>query len=103
MLQQNIEQFYCKVGIVLKHEGEVRLQMANGDQLIGHMPTQILENLQNNLWDFGLPDRLLISGDDISAIVFWDRFHTRKYSDAFPEGVITGKSGTSREARPSIF
>ena len=103
MLQQNIQRFYCTIGIVLRHEGEVRVQMANGDELIGNMPTQIQANLDSNLWDFGLPDRPHLSGDDITAIVLWDRIHTRRYSDEFPEGVITGKSGTSRAARPSIF
>lgn len=103
MLQENIKRFYCTVGIVLQHEGEVRVQLTNGNHLTGHMPTQILENLENNLWDFGLPDRPLIRCEDITAIVLWDRMHTRKYSDEFPNGIITGKSGTSREERPSIY
>ena len=103
MLQQNIEKFYCKVGIVVPPKGELYIRMKNGKSLIGNMPTQIFGNLKNNLWDFGIPGCPIISGDDINAIILWDRAYTRKYSDEHPEGIITGKSGTSREARPSIY
>ena len=103
MLQENIEKFYCKVGIVLRHEGEVYIRMKNGKSLVGNMPTQILVNLKNNLWDFGLSDCQLVNGEEITAIVLWDRIRTRKYSDEFPEGITTGKSETFRAARPSIY
>ena len=103
MLQENIEKFHCKVGIVLQHDGEVCIRLVKGNPLHGSMPAQILENMENNLWDFGLSDRPLIHGEDIEEIVLWDRAYTRKYSDEFPDGVITGKSETSRSARPSIY
>jgi hypothetical protein len=103
MLQENIEKFYCKVGIVPRHKGEVHIRMKNGKSLVGTMPAQNELNLKNNLWDFGLSSCPLVDGEEITAIVLWDRIYTRKYTDEFPEGVITGKSETSRTSRPSIY
>lgn len=103
MLQQNIEKFYSRIGIFLPPNGELYIRMKNGKSLVGNMPIQILVNRKKNLWDFGLPGCLLINGEDINAIVLWDRSYTRKYSDENPEGIVIGKSGTSRQERPSIY
>ena len=103
MTQQNIEIFYCKTGVFLPHQGEITIRTANSNPLHGSLPTQILENLRNNLWDFGLPDRPLIKGEDIIEITLWDRACTKKFSDQFPDGVPSGKGGTARTARPSIY
>jgi hypothetical protein len=103
MLQENIEKFNCKVGIVRRHEGDVHIHLKNENPLYGSLPAQIFENLKNNFWDFGLPDRPLVSGEDITAIVWWDRAKTRKFSDEFPEGILTGSSKTFRSARPSTY
>ncbi len=48
MLQENIKKIYYTVGVVLRHEGEIRVQLTNGNQQTGHMLTQILENLERN-------------------------------------------------------
>jgi hypothetical protein len=92
MLQENIKRFYCTVGIVLQHEGEVRVQLINGNHLTGHMPTQILENLENNLWDFGLPDRPLIRCEDIAAFVLWDRCTLESTPTNFPMALLPAKA-----------
>jgi hypothetical protein len=102
MLQMNILDLYCKVGMITQGQGSVTVYTKER-AFYGVMPAQIKGNIELNLWDFGLSNKPLIDGKDISSISVWDKSQTRRYSDEHPEGLLTGKSGTSREARPSIY
>lgn len=60
------------------------------------------ENVDSSLWDFELLNGQLLHGYAILNIGFNDGMHTWRYSDEYPNGLITGKSDTSRHARPYI-
>ena len=102
MLQKNIETLFETIQATSKRIGIITVQLID-KTIFGNAPTQAEHNVTNNLWDVGVADKSLIPGAEIVSITFWDGSYTRKYSDQNPQGIITGKSGFSREARPSLF
>jgi hypothetical protein len=102
MLRDNIIRVYERASALQPHRRIISLYI---DEKLenGHFEAQRKDNIDRNIWNWGIANNPLIDGEIISAISVCDGEHTVKYSDEYPEGIITGKSGTSRQARPMIY
>jgi hypothetical protein len=102
MLRDNIARVYEKALALQPNQRIINISI-NGKLTPSHFQIQQKANLDNNLWDWGLADTPLVDGEAISEISLCDGEHTTVYSDRQPEGMITGKSLTYRQARPTIY
>lgn len=102
MLRDNIVLVYEKALALQPYQPIINITI-NGKLRGSHFQIQQRENIDKNLWDWGLAADPLIDGETISEISLCDGDQTRTYSDEQPEGIITGGSRPYHQARPTIY